>query len=85
MKEIGFVNIRYWYQMNNLAYSCFDDYWNFVSQAPSNAPKLKALQEKQENGIEVLKEKLNEKWAEMSGSKEFTLFENLIIVAEKPQ
>ena len=85
MREAGFTNVRYWYQMGNMTYVTMEDYWNFVGAAPTNQAKLKALEEQDPHGVDKLKALLQERWAHLSGQGEFTLFESLIVVCQKPE
>jgi SAM-dependent methyltransferase len=85
MREAGFTNVRYWYQMSNMTHLTYLDFWSFEGAAPKNQPKLKALEERDPEGIDKLKALLQERWAQLSEQGEFTLFENLIVVCQKPE
>ena len=82
MLDIGFTNVKMWFQPMNYIFETFDDFFKTMFGQPTTAAKLQSLTpEKLEALIIDAKECYQKRIHEAFDPKHF---ENMIIIAQKP-
>lgn len=82
LEEIGFINVKIWFQPVNFVFNNFDDFFATLFNQPSTAAKLASLPE---DKLQALMEDIRKEYKEcIEDAVEPAHFENMIIIAQKP-
>jgi hypothetical protein len=84
-KSHGFTNVKTWYQVTNFNFNGFEEYYSkIIEKSVPKQIELDNLAKTIPDVREKVKARMGEKWNQMMDEEKFHLFENLMIVADKP-
>ena len=82
MEQIGFINVKMWFQPVNFVFNTFEDFFDTIFNQPATAMKIQTLTLEQQKAL--IEDARREYVEQFEKAVEPKHFENMIIIASRP-